>query len=32
MLDDSVKVLNLDEDIRRVVDIATLVLRSTGEN
>jgi Fe-S oxidoreductase/nitrate reductase gamma subunit len=31
MLDDSVKVLNMDEDIR-VVDIATLVLRSLGEN
>lgn len=31
MLDDSVKVLNMDEDIR-VIDIATLVLRSLGEN
>ncbi len=31
MLDDSVKVLNMDEDIR-VVDISTLVLRSLGEN
>jgi hypothetical protein len=31
MLDDSVKIMNMDNELR-VIDIATLALRSLGEN